>query len=72
MIHPESNSYEERENTLALLKILALGSRELELGKFRDAEEVFASIDKSDFNEGGHPGPSPPARATGRPRLRRT
>lgn len=42
-------SYEERENTLALLKILALGSRELELGKFRDAEEVFASIDKSDL-----------------------
>lgn len=49
MIHPESSSYEERENTLALLKILALGSRELELGKFRDAEEVFASIDKSDL-----------------------
>jgi prevent-host-death family protein len=42
-------SYEERENTLALLKILALGSRELELGQFRDAEEVFASIDKSDL-----------------------
>ncbi|MDO8262173.1 MAG: type II toxin-antitoxin system Phd/YefM family antitoxin [Gallionella sp.] len=42
-------SYEERENMLALLKILALGSRELELGKFRDAEDVFASIDKSDL-----------------------
>jgi prevent-host-death family protein len=42
-------SFEERENTLALLKILALGSRELELGKFRDAEEVFADIDKSDL-----------------------
>lgn len=42
-------SHEERENTLALLKILALGSRELELGKFRDAEEVFASIDKPDL-----------------------
>lgn len=42
-------SFEERENTLALLKILALGSRELELGKYQDAEDVFASIDKLDL-----------------------
>lgn len=42
-------SYEERENTLALLKILALGSRELEQGNYRDAEDVFASIDKLDL-----------------------
>lgn len=42
-------SYEERENTLALLKILALGSRELEQGKFRDAEDVFADLDKADL-----------------------
>jgi prevent-host-death family protein len=42
-------SYEERENTLALLKILALGSRELEQGIYRDAEDVFASIDKLDL-----------------------
>lgn len=42
-------SFEERENTLALLKILALGSRELELGKHQDAEDVFANIDKSDL-----------------------
>ena len=41
-------SYEERENTLALLKILALGSRELALGQYQDAEDVFASIDKLD------------------------
>lgn len=31
-------SYEERENTLALLKILALGSRELALGQYQDAD----------------------------------
>jgi len=42
-------SYEERENTLALLKILALGSRELALGQYQDAEDVFASIDKLDL-----------------------
>lgn len=39
-------SYEEQEETLALLKILALGNREIEQGKFRDAEDVFAELDK--------------------------
>ena len=41
-------SYEERENTLALLKILALGTREIELGKFKDAEDVFARLDQEE------------------------
>jgi len=41
-------SYEEQEETLALLKILALGNREIEEGKFRDAEEVFRTLDKSE------------------------
>ncbi|MDO8772612.1 MAG: type II toxin-antitoxin system Phd/YefM family antitoxin [Burkholderiaceae bacterium] len=41
-------SYEERENTLAMLKLLALGNREIELGKFKDAEVVFASLDNED------------------------
>lgn len=41
-------SYEERENTLALLKILALGNREIELGKFKDVEAVFARLDQED------------------------
>lgn len=39
-------SYEEQEQTLALLKILALGNREIEQGKFRDAEDVFAELDQ--------------------------
>ena len=42
-------SFEERENTLALLKILTLGSHELAQGKYQDAEDVFASIDKLDL-----------------------
>ena len=42
-------SYEERENTLALLKLLALGNREIEQGKFRDAEDVFAGLDAADL-----------------------
>ncbi|MDY7576713.1 type II toxin-antitoxin system Phd/YefM family antitoxin [Herbaspirillum sp. RTI4] len=41
-------SFEEQEETLALLKILALGNREIEQGKFRDAEDVFADLDKAD------------------------
>jgi hypothetical protein len=41
-------SFEQRENTLALLKILALGQREIEHGAFQDAEDVFAQIDQLD------------------------
>lgn len=41
-------SYEEQEETLALLKILAMGNREIEQGKFRDVEDVFTELDKAD------------------------
>jgi prevent-host-death family protein len=41
-------SYEEWEETLVLLKTLALGNREIEQGKFRDVEQVFAELDKFD------------------------
>lgn len=39
-------SYEDMEETLALLKILALGSKEITEGKFYSADEVFADIEK--------------------------
>lgn len=39
-------SYEEQEEALALLKLLALGNREIEQGQFRAADEVFADIDR--------------------------
>ncbi|MEQ1667829.1 MAG: type II toxin-antitoxin system Phd/YefM family antitoxin [Sulfuriferula sp.] len=39
-------SYEEHEQTLALLKILALGNREIESQQFRTADEVFNDMDK--------------------------
>lgn len=38
-------SYEEHEEALALLKILALGHREIEQGQFRSAAEVFGELD---------------------------
>ena len=41
-------SYEEQEETLALLKLLALGNREIEQGYFRPANDVFAELDKED------------------------
>ena len=34
-------SYEETQETLALLKILALGNREIDEGKFKPAAEVL-------------------------------
>ncbi|MET3463744.1 type II toxin-antitoxin system Phd/YefM family antitoxin [Variovorax atrisoli] len=44
-------SYEEHEATLALLKVLALGNREIEQGQFRSAEDVFADLDRQDVEE---------------------
>jgi prevent-host-death family protein len=41
-------SFEESEETLALLKILALGNREIEQEKFRNIESVFAELDNTD------------------------
>jgi prevent-host-death family protein len=41
-------SFEEQEDTMALLKLLAMGNREIEEGKFRDAEDVFTDLDKVD------------------------
>ncbi len=40
-------SYEEHEETLALLKILAMGNREIEQGQFRPANEIFTEMDKA-------------------------
>ena len=42
-------SYEEHENTLAMLKLLAMGNCEIEQGKFQDAEDVFADMDRTDL-----------------------
>ncbi len=39
-------SYEDGQNTLALLKILAMGRQQIEDGKFKPAREVFAKMDK--------------------------
>lgn len=41
-------SFEEQEDTMAMLKLLAMGNREIEDGKYRDAEDVFAELDKAE------------------------
>ncbi len=38
-------TYEENEQTMALLKILALGQKEIEQGQYQLAKDVFAEID---------------------------
>ena len=39
-------SFEEASNTIALLKLLAMGRKQIEEGKIRPARKVFAELDK--------------------------
>lgn len=41
-------TYEEGEETLALLKMLAMGNKQIEEGRFRPASELFSELDKED------------------------
>ena len=41
-------TFEASQQTLALLKILALGENEIQQGKFRPASEVFADLDRDE------------------------
>lgn len=41
-------SFEEMEETLALLKVLAIGNNEIEQEKFQDIESVFTELDQLD------------------------
>ncbi|WP_432754918.1 type II toxin-antitoxin system Phd/YefM family antitoxin [Pseudomonas sp. WMBT8] len=41
-------SFEEQAETMALLKLLALGNRQIELGQFEDMEDVFAELDQDE------------------------
>ena len=42
------HAYERQEETLALLKLLALGQRDIDAGRMRDADDVFADLEKDD------------------------
>jgi prevent-host-death family protein len=45
-------SYEDLQQTVALLKILAMGQRNIEAGDCVDATDVFSEIDRQDKEEG--------------------
>ncbi|WP_325918973.1 type II toxin-antitoxin system Phd/YefM family antitoxin [Pseudomonas frederiksbergensis] len=38
-------SFEEQEDTMALLKLLAMGNQEIQEGKFRAIEDIFSELD---------------------------
>jgi hypothetical protein len=42
------HSCEQQQRTLALIKLLALGNKDIEQDAVRSAEEVFAELDKDD------------------------
>lgn len=41
-------SFERKEETLALLKLLALGQQDIDAGRYRDAQDVFEELDRED------------------------
>ncbi|ANB74644.1 prevent-host-death protein [Paraburkholderia phytofirmans OLGA172] len=41
----DAQCYEDQQQTLALLKILALGQKDIRAGNFRDADAFFAELD---------------------------
>jgi prevent-host-death family protein len=41
-------SYEAYEETLAMLKLLALGAKQIDAGQYRSASAVFAELDALD------------------------
>jgi prevent-host-death family protein len=46
LIVMDIKSYEKYEETLSMLKILALGHHQIEKGAFRSADDVFSDLDK--------------------------
>ena len=44
MVIQDVKSYEETQETLALLKILALGNQQIEEGRVKPAKDVFAQM----------------------------
>jgi prevent-host-death family protein len=48
LVVQDVQSYEDTQHTLALLKILALGQKEIEQGRFKDADVFLAELDELD------------------------
>lgn len=52
LVVQDVKSYEDTQQTMALLKILALGQKDIERGNFVDAQTFFAELDELDRREG--------------------
>ena len=48
MVVMDIKSWEEQEETMALLKILAMGNKQIEAGDYRSADDVFADLKKEE------------------------
>lgn len=46
MVVMDIKSWEEQQETMALLKILAMGNKQIEAGDYRPADDVFADLEK--------------------------
>jgi hypothetical protein len=51
IVKDNAQSYEDSQQTAALLRILALGHKEIEAGRFTAASDVFAELDRVDRGE---------------------
>ena len=47
----DAQSYDDMQRTVALLKILAMGRKEIEARNYQDAAEVFAELERMDKEE---------------------
>ena len=45
MVVMDIQSWQEQEETTALLKILAMGNKQIEAGKYRPADEVWSGLE---------------------------
>ncbi|WP_322042643.1 type II toxin-antitoxin system Phd/YefM family antitoxin [Paraburkholderia sp. J67] len=48
----DAQSYEDTQQTLALLKLLTLGRKDIEAGRGTPASEVFAELEQMDKDDG--------------------
>ncbi len=48
LIVMDIDAYEQREESMALLRLLALGQADITNGRFRDADAVFKDLDAED------------------------
>lgn len=46
MVVMDIREYEKQQETLALLKLIALGRKEFEQGRYQDAQSFFEEMDK--------------------------